>query len=66
MNLCFLGNSMNNLLSYCGLTDARMRASEKDLPVILPFQQLNSFSPNAYTEPKWLEKVNLLQLFLQD
>ena len=24
---------MNNLLSYCGLTDARMRASEKDLPV---------------------------------
>ena len=31
----FSGNSMNNLLSYCGLTDARMRASEKDLPVIL-------------------------------
>ena len=28
-------NSMNNLLSYCGLTDARMRASEKDLPVYL-------------------------------
>ena len=25
---------MNNLLSYCGLTDARMRASEKDLPVL--------------------------------
>ena len=32
-NLYFSGNSMNNLLSYCGLTDARMRASEKDLPV---------------------------------
>ena len=31
--LYFLGNSMSNLLSYCGLTDARMRASEKDLPV---------------------------------
>ena len=29
----FRRNSMNNLLSYCGLTDARMRASEKDLPV---------------------------------
>ena len=27
-------NSMNNLLSYCGLTDARISASEKDLPVI--------------------------------
>ena len=25
---------MNNLLSYCGLVDARISASEKDLPVI--------------------------------
>ena len=33
LNLYYSGNSMNNLLSYCGLTDARMRASEKDLPV---------------------------------
>ena len=24
---------MNNLLSYCGLTDARISVSEKDLPV---------------------------------
>ena len=24
---------MNNFLSYCGLTDSRMKASEKDLPV---------------------------------
>ena len=27
----FHGNSMNNLLSYCGLVDARISASEKDL-----------------------------------
>ena len=27
------GNSMNNVLSYCGLVDARISASEKDLPV---------------------------------
>ena len=27
------GKSMNNLLSYCGLVDAKIRASEKDLPV---------------------------------
>ena len=27
------GKSLNNLLSYCGLVDARIRASEKDLPV---------------------------------
>ena len=33
VNLYFSWNSMNNLLSYCGLIDARMRGSEKDLPV---------------------------------
>ena len=27
------GKSMNNLLSYCWLVDARISASEKDLPV---------------------------------
>ena len=27
------GITMNNLLSYCGLIDARISASEKDLPV---------------------------------
>ena len=27
------GKSMNNLLSYCGLVDARISASEKDLPM---------------------------------
>ena len=29
----FQGNSMNNLLSYCGLVDARTSASDKDIPV---------------------------------
>ena len=33
VNLYFSGNSMNNLQSYCGLSDAKTRASEKDLPV---------------------------------
>ena len=33
LNLYFLGNSMNNLSSYCGLTDSRIRASDTDLPV---------------------------------
>jgi hypothetical protein len=27
---------MNNLLTYCGLVDARISASEKDLPVTGP------------------------------
>ena len=29
----FHGNSMNNLLSYCGLIDAKIRAFDKNLPV---------------------------------
>ena len=28
-----VGKSMNNLLSYCGIVDARISVSEKDLPV---------------------------------
>ena len=30
---CIELGSMNNLLSYCGLVDAKIRASDKDLPV---------------------------------
>ena len=30
----FHGNSMLNLLSYCGLIDAKIRAFDKDLPLI--------------------------------
>ena len=29
----FHGNSMNDLLSYYGLVDAKIRVSDKDLPV---------------------------------
>ncbi len=36
----FHGNSMNNLLSYCGLVDARISASEKDLPLTEHFFDL--------------------------
>ena len=40
-------NSMNNLLSYCGLVDARISASEKDLPVkALNYNTENQF-PNG-------------------
>ena len=34
---------MNNLLSYCGLTDARMRASEKDLSVCMMLRLSKNF-----------------------
>ena len=30
----FHGNSMNNLWSYCGLIDAKIKASDKKLPVL--------------------------------
>ena len=33
LSLQFSCNSMNTLLSYCGLVDTKIRASEKDLPV---------------------------------
>ena len=29
----FHGNSMNNFWSYCGLVNAKISASDKDLPV---------------------------------
>ena len=32
-------NSMNNLSSYCGLVDAKIRASDKDLPVSWQLQK---------------------------
>ena len=32
---------MNNLLLYCGLVDARIRASEKNLPVHKSFNKSN-------------------------
>ena len=37
----FHGNSMNNLFSYCWLINAKIRASDKDLPV--PTHQFHSF-----------------------
>ena len=33
-------DSMNNLLSYCGLADSKMRASDTDLPVKV-FSEIN-------------------------
>ena len=33
---------MNNLSSYCGFVDAKIRASDKDLPVLASIQEANS------------------------
>ena len=50
-------NSMNNLLTYCGLVDPRISASDKDLPVKVTldfsiatiFMDKNSFSSKIVT-----------------
>ena len=34
---------MNNLFSYCGLVDARISASEKDLPVQVQQRLIGTF-----------------------
>ncbi len=52
---------MSNLLSYCGLIDARIRASDKDLPVQdfkyekIQFQQKNDHDKCQ----KSIEKIKL-------
>ena len=53
LNLYYLGKSMNNLLSCCGLTDAIIRVSEKDLPVLCVNCQ--------FVENKNLEKTQNLK-----
>ena len=44
--LHFSCNSMNNLSSYCWLTDSRMRASDTDLPVPTNQKSMNSYKEN--------------------
>ena len=38
---------MNNMWSYCGLVDAKIRASDKDLPVLNTFATKSSL-PNKH------------------
>ena len=56
-------NSMNNLLSYCGLTHAIMSASEKDLPVpkqIVDCSYVSKTSVSFLTAPNPLLEALLL------
>ena len=41
---------MNNLLSYCGLIDGRISASEKDLAVPILSRETTNFKKNATLE----------------
>ena len=72
--VCFMfwtGKSMNHLLSYCGLVDPRICASDKDLPALLLVyvldidlwmaqKQYHKFFPHNFQEkqlrlPTWIE-----------
>ena len=44
---------MNNLLSYCGLLDARIRTSDKDLPI-------NKYSWKIQAKLKYLDILEKL------
>ena len=46
------GNSTNNLLSYCGLIDAKIRASDKDLPVPPSYFRSRVMTPMRNPLPK--------------
>ena len=43
-------NSMNNLSSYCGLVDAKIRASDKDSPVFPNFLKMCLVSQEVLTQ----------------
>ena len=60
---------MNNLLSYCGLVDAKIRASDKNLSVPYPQFEL-SMATNVWEVLQIQQKLKLLdsrdrQVFIQ-
>ena len=55
------GNSMNNLLKYCGLVDARMNASKKDSPVCTSFIFSNKQKDMKFD--RLLPKSGILKFF---
>ena len=58
------GKSMNNLLSFCGLVDMKINASDKDLPIIAVFLQ-HQYGPSIITSKSWSKNLsNQNKLFL--
>ena len=53
------GNSMTNLLSYCGLVDAKIRPSDKELPVLSGTETIGHFLLDFLVihKVKWTKKV---------
>ena len=65
LNLYFSGDSVNNLLSYCGLTDSRIRASDTDLPVKVSLNVIimKQNLPNKKSVRKCYEKRSEMKNF---
>ena len=54
------GKSMNNLLSYCGLVDSRICASDKDLTVPLKLQMARNFLSCKADFLPWQKNIYLI------
>ena len=50
-------NSMSNLLSYWGLVDAKIRASDKDLPVTEVIEIFSMFGQWKKTLPRQFDSI---------
>ena len=62
---------MNNLLSYCGLVDARISASEKDLPVMLNqkffyFDEKTVFVKNQFVKLSFVLYIQVLKEYMYE
>ena len=57
---------MNNLLSYCGLVDAKIRASDKELPVrlIILYLKIGSFKKKKCRKKIRSKKPNSIKLII--
>ena len=59
VSMYWTGKSMNNLLVYCGLVYARIRASNKDLPVPKTFWvQIWAYKEGLMTAKEHISKWN--------
>ena len=47
---------MNNLLSYCGLVEVRINASEKDLPVCKKMESTQAYEKYDYIHMRGVKK----------
>ena len=54
----WIGKSMNNLLSYCGLVDPRISASDKDLPVKKIWKKFQDASAKKLKRQNWERPQN--------